>query len=234
MDTGDCFALFSTLPTELRWKIWGFAMSAHFVVDFIPKLDALDFPVATGELHPVRPILSMDNSRISQACKEAWRLIQGPYRKIELAGRPPYSRYHYVDHIDFSRTTFYLHYGKFSFNCIDTMVPEPISAHVKMVAIPWSNYGELISTCKRLILFPALQRIVILVPPDLNPRLPPPFCATMTMLDLYLQGKIYQILDPHEAGSHLRDEVDKFVQYYFAEHGLQCPAVEAVFVPDLV
>ena len=50
MDSSNCFTLFPALPTELRWKIWDYAMSAHFIVDFVPKLDAGDFPVAAGEI----------------------------------------------------------------------------------------------------------------------------------------------------------------------------------------
>ncbi|KFZ13506.1 hypothetical protein V502_06587 [Pseudogymnoascus sp. VKM F-4520 (FW-2644)] len=231
MDASNCFTLFPALPTELRWKIWDYALSAHFIVDFVPKLDAGDFPVAAGELHPVRPVLSMDNSRISQACKEAWRIIRGPYRKIELAGGAAQSSNYYADWVDFSRTTFYLNHGEFSFYCIESLTPEPISGHVKSVAMAWFTYRDLVMTSRRLTVFPALQRLVLLIPLHQKPHTPPPFRDAMTALDLYLQGKIPKVEDRDLLASHTREELEKSLQYDYSELGRKCPTVEAVLVP---
>ncbi|KFZ06728.1 hypothetical protein V501_07115 [Pseudogymnoascus sp. VKM F-4519 (FW-2642)] len=234
MDNSIRFTLFQDLPTELRFKIWEYALPSHVIVDFIPKPGSGELLMAAGELHSVRPVLSMDHSHIARACKEAWQVMKRPYHRVEFAAGTAESPYYYADWIDFSKTTFYVEYGLFSSYCVRALTPEPISTHVQTVAVPWSNYGELIRTCKSFSVFQTLQRIIILVPPNLNRRLPPSFRDAMTILDHYLQGKINQISDPEKAGSHLRDEVKKFVRYHFAEHGLQCPAIEAVFVPDPV
>lgn len=214
--------------------IWEFALPNYVIVDFIPISGTGGFLMAAGELSPVRPILSMDNSRIAQACKEAWRVIWGPYSKINFAAGTADSPFHNADWFDFSKTTFYLNHGPFSHYCVSSLTPEPISTHVKRLAIDWSNYGELIGTCKRLTVFPNLQQLVILVPPSLNPRIAPRTRPAITVLDLYLQGKICHIADPDEAGSHLRDEVEKFVRFQCPHLGPKWPTIEAVLVPNPV
>ncbi|OBT73956.1 hypothetical protein VF21_07439 [Pseudogymnoascus sp. 05NY08] len=188
--------------------------------------------MAAGELSPVRPVLTMENLRISHACKEAWRVIWGPYPKIKFATGTEDSPYHNADWFDFSKTTFYLSHGPFSLYCVSALTPKHISTHVKRLAIDWSNYGALIGTCKRFTLFPNLQQLVILVPPHLNPRIAPPARAAITVLDLYLQGKICHIVDPNQAGSHLRDEVEKFVRFQCPHLGPKWPMIEAVLVPN--
>lgn len=176
----------------------------------------------------LRPILSVDNSRISRACKEAWLVIQGPYRKLELT-----VSYRYVDFIHFSRTTFYLNHGKFSLACVSALTPGPISTHVRSLAVAWCTYRDIIEVLKRITVFQALEQLIILIPLKLEVGVPPNPRATMTVLDLYLQGKIPQLKNPHEIGSHLRLQLKEFMKGQCPQLGPKWPTIEAVLVPDL-
>ncbi|KFX88139.1 hypothetical protein V490_07806 [Pseudogymnoascus sp. VKM F-3557] len=233
MDTTNIFTLFSAVPSELRLMIWKYALPAHVIVDFIPILGTGDVLMPAGEPCLVRPIPSRDSSQIAQVCQEARRVIWGPYNKNGFAAGTALSPFYNANFFDFSTTTFYLNNGTFSHHCVSALAPEPIAIHVKRLAIEWSNYGDLIWTCKRLTVFPNLQQLIILVPPNLNLRTPPRVCAAITALDLYLQGKIYPIVDPLRAGSHLRDEVDKFVRFQCPHLSQKWPTIKAVLVPDL-
>lgn len=170
----------------------------------------------------------MDNLRISRACKEAWLVIQGPYRKLELA-----ASYRYVDFIDFSRTTFYLNHGKFSLACVSALTPGPISTHVRSLAVAWRTYRDIVEVLKRITVFQALEQLIILIPSKLEVGVPPNPCATMTVLNLYLQGKNPQLKDPHEIGSHIRLQLEEFMKGQCLQLGPKWPSIEAVLVPDL-
>ena len=187
--------------------------------------------MAVRELHSVRPLLSIDHSYTARACKEAWHVMKGPFRRIEFAAGSAESPYYYGDWLDFSRTTFFLGHGGFGSYCVDALTPEHISVHVKSMAMAWFTYRDLIMTCRRLIAFPALQRIVLLIPLRQEPRTPPPFHDTVAALDLYLQGRISKVEDPFLLASHTREEVEKSLQYQYSELGRKCPTVEAVLIP---
>jgi hypothetical protein len=175
----------------------------------------------------------MDNSRISQACKEAWLVIQEPYRKLELTASTIHARYRYADLIDFSRTTFYLNHGKSSLNCVSALTPAPISTHVKSLAVAWYTYRDIIEVLKRITMFQALQQLVILIPEKIEVGVPPDFRTTMTVLDIYLGGKkSCRIKDPLAAGSHLRLLYYEFMKGQCPQLGPQWPMIEVVLVPD--
>lgn len=190
--------------------------------------------MAAGELVPVRPTLSMDNSGIAQACKEAWRVVKRSHHRIEFAATTAQSPHHYTILVDFSKTTFFLNHGNFSFHCISAMTPDPISTHVRSLAIVWSSYRDIIDTCKRLTLFRTLQQLVILIPPELGLRIHPRVRAAITTLDLYLQGKVCQVCDPLAAGSQLRALVEEFLLHQCPNLGPEWPTIEVVIVPGLV
>ncbi|KFZ06727.1 hypothetical protein V501_07114 [Pseudogymnoascus sp. VKM F-4519 (FW-2642)] len=233
MDTRACFTLFPALPTELRWKIWGHALTSHYIVDFIPKLTAQEVFIDGVEPPSMGPILSMDNSRISQACKESWLVIQEPYRKLELTACTMHALYRYTDFIDFSRSTFYLNHGKSSLNCVSALAPAPISIYVKSLAVAWYTYRDIIEVLKQITMFQALQQLVILIPEKLEVGVPPDFRATMTVLDLYLGGKkSCQVKNPLGAGSQIRLLLHEFMEGQCPQLGPKWPTIEVVLVPD--
>lgn len=213
--------------------IWEYALSDHVIVDFIPQ-DPRELLAASGEPPPVRPVLSINHSRIAQTCKEAWRVMERSRHRVEFAARTAESPRYYADWIDFSKTTFFLNHGNFSFCCVSALAPEPISTHVRSLAIVWSSYRDIIETCKRLTVFQTLQQLVILIPPELGLRIHPRFRAAITVLDLYLRGKTCQVDDRLAAGSHLRSLLEEFLLYQCPNLGPEWPTIEVVIVPDLV
>jgi hypothetical protein len=80
MAVNDFFPLFSTLPTELRLKIWDIDFSDPVMVGFLSYTDNMGLCQAGGQ-----PILSPDHSSIARTCKEAWRLMTETHYRVELA-----------------------------------------------------------------------------------------------------------------------------------------------------
>ncbi|KFY36118.1 hypothetical protein V494_05300 [Pseudogymnoascus sp. VKM F-4513 (FW-928)] len=233
MNTSSRFTLFQALTTELRFKIWEYALPDHVIVDFIPKSGTEEFIMAVGELNSVRPVLPTYQSHIARTCKEAWHVMKGPRHRSEFAAASEESTYYLAGWLDISRTTFFLGHGEFSFYCIDALAPKPISAQVRSLAVVWSSYRDVIETCKRLTVFQTIQQLVILIPPELGLRIQPRLRAAFTVLDLYLQGKICQVDDPFAAGSHLKSLVEEFLLHQCTNLGPKWPTVEVVIVQDL-
>jgi hypothetical protein len=155
MAVNDFFPLFSTLPTELRLKIWDIDFSDPVMVGFLSYTDNMGLCQAGGQ-----PILSPDHSSIARTCKEAWRLMTETHYRVELAAALDPSAL-FSTWIDFSKTVFYLGQGNFSHTCITAL--GPMIACIQEIAIVWSTYRELITTCKHLSGFLALRRVVILI-----------------------------------------------------------------------
>lgn len=235
MAVNDSFPLFLTLPTELRFKIWSIAFSDPVVVGFLSHMDNMGLCQAGG-----RPIISPDHSSVAQTCKEAWRLMSKARYRVEFAAALDPSPL-FATWIDFSKTIFYLGHGHFSRTCIAAL--NAISAHVQDVAIVWSTYRELIETCKRLPVFLALRRVIILIAQSQDLADFRRFLGTgidLNCSNLRVQGpkpgmnpldpSVY-VGAPQMDTKHLRFLVDEFLRLQVQQIGQQLPILEVVALP---
>lgn len=152
----DTFPLFSSLPPELRFKIWTIAFAEPVTVGFSSEMDESD-RMEIGK----KPILHPDQSGIALSCKEAWRTRRATHvlAKFTTYKRPTLYKTAWVD---FSNTVFYAGYGYDSLATVETLAPNP---KIESVAILWSSYTQTIETYKKLGTFESLRRVILLVAP---------------------------------------------------------------------
>jgi hypothetical protein len=158
MGPNDSFPLFSTLPAELRFKIWSFAFSEPVVVGFSSRENDIELVTVDN-----KPILRPDHSPIAQACKEAWRLRRATHVLTKFTTNIPLMHCETTAWIDYSRTVFYVGCGSDSRSILDDVLED--NPNVQNVAILWSTYTNTIHTTARLRIFPSLRRVIFLISP---------------------------------------------------------------------
>jgi hypothetical protein len=227
MPTNDYFPQFSALPTELRLKIWRNALSEPIVAGFSPRLHSARLPQILEW-----PILSTDHSCVAQACKEAWQVMRSAHQRVEFSVITITSRpFKVAAWIDFSDTSFYIGHGRLSYFHIRSMTPQPISTRVEEVIMGWSNDRELVETCKRLVVFQALRRLVILITPRRDLGIPERFVTTaLDLQDMKSQisGQSSITDAPSLDTKHLRSLFEDFIKPHVRKPGQRLPVVEIV------
>ncbi|TVY32036.1 Uncharacterized protein LSUB1_G008412 [Lachnellula subtilissima] len=215
------FHRFPALPTELRQKIWEIVLSEPIVAAI---------SLQTDDTEP--SIFSTDHSSTAQACKEAWGVRKRSHKRVELAiNTSASSSLKVPPWIDFSSTAFYIGHGPFTRSAIQTLTPEHISTYVQEIILGWTVFSGLLETCKRLVVFQDLRRVVVLVAPWRDLNIPQRFVASaLDLQDMKSQisgGNPFKD-NPWQDREYLRLLLAQFLMHKVLTRGQRLPVVDIV------